>query len=145
MNVCKVYTYRKIHILVPLDNFYKSVLSELIKGLLECGLEVTDVGVGPTPMLYFSVYHLGLDAGIMVTGSHNPKNHNGFKMMLKSRPFFGDDIKKIIPTVLKGKSAYGCSEHSNGCTYVVPFNTIKELAKGEKLTKELVYKILLSQ
>ncbi|MCH2032598.1 MAG: DNA topoisomerase 3 [Tenacibaculum sp.] len=48
-------------------------------------------------------------------------------------------------TVLKGKSAYGCSEHSNGCNYVVPFNTIKELAKGKDLTKELVYKILLSQ
>ncbi|MFY7670985.1 DNA topoisomerase 3 [Tenacibaculum sp. MEBiC06402] len=48
-------------------------------------------------------------------------------------------------TVLKGKSAYGCSEHSNGCTYVVPFTRIKELAKGKDLTKELVYKILLSQ
>ncbi len=48
-------------------------------------------------------------------------------------------------TVLKGKSAYGCSEHSNGCNYVVPFSTIKELAKGKDLTKELVYKILLSQ
>ena len=48
-------------------------------------------------------------------------------------------------TVLKGKSAYGCSEHSKGCNYVVPFSTIKELAKGKDLTKELVYKILLSQ
>lgn len=64
----------------------------LIKGLIESGLEVVDVGVGPTPMLYFSVYHLETDAGIMVTGSHNPKNHNGFKMMLKERPFFGEDI-----------------------------------------------------
>jgi phosphomannomutase len=66
--------------------------AELIKGLLESGLEVFDVGLGPTPMLYFSVYHLDTDAGIMVTGSHNPKDHNGFKIMLKERPFFGDDI-----------------------------------------------------
>ena len=43
-------------------------------------------------MLYFSVFHLNCDAGIMVTGSHNPKDHNGFKMMLRDRPFFGDDI-----------------------------------------------------
>ena len=66
--------------------------AQLIKALVESGLEVLDVGLGPTPMLYFSVYHLDCDAGIMVTGSHNPKDHNGFKMMLRDRPFFGDDI-----------------------------------------------------
>jgi phosphomannomutase len=66
--------------------------SELIRGLFESGLEVIDIGLGPTPMLYYSVYQLNCDAGIMVTGSHNPKDHNGFKMMLKNRPFFGDDI-----------------------------------------------------
>jgi phosphomannomutase len=65
---------------------------QLIKALVESGLEVFDVGMGPTPMLYFSVFHLHCDAGIMVTGSHNPKDHNGFKMMLRDRPFFGDDI-----------------------------------------------------
>ena len=42
---------------------------------------VTDIGLGPTPMLYFGIYHLKSDAGIMITGSHNPANHNGFKMM----------------------------------------------------------------
>ncbi|AUC15176.1 DNA topoisomerase III [Tenacibaculum sp. SZ-18] len=46
--------------------------------------------------------------------------------------------------ILKGKSAYGCSEHRSGCTYIVPFSRIKELAKGKDLTKELVFKILLS-
>jgi phosphomannomutase len=69
--------------------------AELIRGLVESGLEVTDVGLGPTPMLYFSVYHLEQDAGIMVTGSHNPKDHNGFKIMLKERPFYGDDILNL--------------------------------------------------
>ncbi|MDX2082411.1 MAG: phosphomannomutase/phosphoglucomutase [Rickettsiales bacterium] len=68
---------------------------QLIKGLLESGLEVTDIGLGPTPMLYFSVFELQQDAGIMVTGSHNPKDHNGFKMMLKERPFYGDDILNL--------------------------------------------------
>lgn len=69
--------------------------AELISALLESGLEVFDVGLGPTPMLYFSVYQLDLDAGIMVTGSHNPKDHNGFKMMLRDRPFYGDDILNL--------------------------------------------------
>lgn len=76
-----------------------SLKQQLIKGLKESGLDIFDVGVGPTPMLYFSIYHLDCDAGIMVTGSHNPKTHNGFKMALKEKPFFGDDItglKQIV-------------------------------------------------
>ncbi|MBL6665359.1 MAG: phosphomannomutase/phosphoglucomutase [Rickettsiales bacterium] len=84
-----------------------SLKSQLIKGLVASGINVIDVGLGPTPMLYFSVYHLNLDAGIMVTGSHNPKNHNGFKMMLKSRPFFGDDIKHLADIAAKGDFVEG--------------------------------------
>jgi phosphomannomutase len=79
----------------------------LIQGLLDSGLEVVDIGVGPTPMLYFSVYHLNQDAGIMVTGSHNPHNHNGFKMMLKERPFFGDDILNLGKISAEGNFADG--------------------------------------
>jgi phosphomannomutase len=81
--------------------------AQLIRGLLESGLEVFDVGLGPTPMLYFSVYQLNCDAGIMVTGSHNPKDHNGFKMMLKSRPFFGDDILGLAKLAQSGDFVEG--------------------------------------
>ncbi|MBM5782477.1 MAG: phosphomannomutase/phosphoglucomutase [Pelagibacterales bacterium] len=80
---------------------------KLIKALLESGLEVTDVGVGPTPMLYFSVYHLEQDAGIMVTGSHNPKDHNGFKIMLKERPFYGEDILNLAKIAKDGDFVIG--------------------------------------
>jgi phosphomannomutase len=52
------------------------------EGLLSTGIDVKRVGLGPTPMLYFAVKHLHADAGIMVTGSHNPPTHNGFKMAL---------------------------------------------------------------
>lgn len=69
-----------------------SLKESLIKGLKESGLEVYDIGIGPSPMLYFSIYHLNVDAGIMITGSHNPANYNGFKIALRDRPFFGDDI-----------------------------------------------------
>lgn len=76
--------------------------AQLIAGLKESGINVTDVGVGPTPMLYYSIYHLEADAGIMVTGSHNPKDHNGFKIMLKERPFYGDDIKNLAQIADQG-------------------------------------------
>lgn len=67
----------------------------LVAGLTSTGVDVVRVGEGPTPMLYFSVYELGCDGGIMVTGSHNPPDWNGFKMMLADRPFFGADIRAL--------------------------------------------------
>jgi phosphomannomutase len=65
------------------------------EGLLSTGVTVKRVGLGPTPMLYFAVKHLHADAGIMVTGSHNPPTHNGFKMALSSGPVYGDAIQAI--------------------------------------------------
>lgn len=67
----------------------------LIDGLKDSGTNVISVGLGPTPMLYFSVKHLKADAGIMVTGSHNPSDYNGFKMTLYAAPIFGDTIQRI--------------------------------------------------
>ncbi|MEM1418346.1 MAG: phosphomannomutase/phosphoglucomutase [Myxococcota bacterium] len=68
---------------------------ELLRGLLEAGLEVVDVGVGPTPAMYFAVNHLDLDGGVQVTGSHNPPPENGFKMMTGKASLFGDDIRTL--------------------------------------------------
>lgn len=66
--------------------------ANLVKGLCESGLDVYRLGIVPTPLLYFSEYSLSVDAAIMVTGSHNPPSHNGFKMSLGRKPFFGQDI-----------------------------------------------------
>ncbi|WP_353216331.1 phosphoglucomutase/phosphomannomutase PgmG, partial [Sandarakinorhabdus sp.] len=63
------------------------------RGLMAAGCDVIEIGLGPTPMLYFSVFELNADAGLMVTGSHNPPDWNGCKMMLKDRPFYGADIR----------------------------------------------------
>ena len=69
--------------------------AELVAGLNAAGVDAVRIGVGPTPMLYYSVYELGCDGGVMITGSHNPPAYNGFKMMLSDRPFFGDDIRQL--------------------------------------------------
>ncbi|MFN8686948.1 MAG: phosphomannomutase/phosphoglucomutase [Acidobacteriota bacterium] len=67
----------------------------LLAGLMEAGCEVTDIGVVPTPLLYYSVYKFGVDGGIMITGSHNPSDYNGFKMMAGKAAVYGQDIQDI--------------------------------------------------
>ena len=62
---------------------------------MAAGLEVLQIGLGPTPMMYFAVHHLGADGGLQITGSHNPPDYNGFKMMLGTRPFYGAQIQQI--------------------------------------------------
>ncbi len=79
----------------------------LINGLAACGVEVLRIGRGPTPMLYYSVHELGADGGIMVTGSHNPSQYNGFKMMIGRNPFFGKDIKRLESIAKRGGFATG--------------------------------------
>jgi len=64
----------------------------LVKGLNDSGIHAVRVGMGPTPMLYYAEAVLDVDGGIQITGSHNPANYNGFKMVFQHRPFFGDDI-----------------------------------------------------
>jgi len=64
-------------------------------GLKDSGSNVLNVGMGPTPMIYFSHFHLKADAAIMVTGSHNPSEYNGFKMVLNKHSFYAEEIKDL--------------------------------------------------
>jgi phosphomannomutase len=75
----------------------------LVKGLLEAGLEVRRIGRGPTPMLYYAAYMAKADGGLMVTGSHNPPDHNGFKMVFAGKPFFGAQIQDLGRLVAAGE------------------------------------------
>jgi phosphomannomutase len=68
---------------------------KLVQGLMASGMEVLRIGCGPTPMLYFAAYHFGTDGAVMVTGSHNPPDYNGFKSMLGKKPFFGAQIQEL--------------------------------------------------
>jgi len=68
---------------------------ELVAGLKASGMEVVRIGRGPTPMLYYASTVLKTGGAIMLTGSHNPPDYNGFKMMLAGKPFFGEQIRRI--------------------------------------------------
>ncbi|MBX3595264.1 phosphoglucomutase/phosphomannomutase PgmG [Sphingomonas sp.] len=74
----------------------------LIEGLTASGCDVVRVGLGPTPMLYYAEATLEVDGGIQITGSHNPGNYNGFKMVFQHRPFFGQDIQTIGKLAAEG-------------------------------------------
>jgi phosphomannomutase len=79
----------------------------LIEGLRDGGVSVVRVGLGPTPMLYFAVRSLSLDGGVMVTGSHNPAEYNGFKMMLGKGAFYGAAIRRIAEIAAAGTYSSG--------------------------------------
>ena len=88
------------------------ISADLVAGLRKAGADVIDIGVGPTPYLYFSAHHLGTDGSIMVTGSHNPGDENGLKIMRGKASFFGDDIRKLGAMVESGQ--FGAERSSGG-------------------------------
>lgn len=80
----------------------------LIKGLLSAGINIIDVGICPTPALYFSIYHFRTDGGIMITASHNPKEYNGFKLCIReAQALYGKEIQKIRAVMERGKFLKG--------------------------------------
>ena len=74
----------------------------LVGGLTAVGVDVVRIGMGPTPMLYYAEATLEVDGGIEITGSHNPAEYNGFKMVLQHKPFFGADIQELGRTAADG-------------------------------------------
>ena len=81
-------------------------------GFMAAGLEVLQIGLGPTPMMYFAVHHLEADGGLQITGSHNPPDYNGFKMMLGTKPFFGAQIQQIGKIAASGAYAAGAGRET---------------------------------
>jgi phosphomannomutase/phosphoglucomutase len=72
-----------------------SLRERLIAGILSTGLDITDIGVCPTPLLYFSLFRLPVQGGVMITGSHNSAEFNGFKLCVGKSTLYGEEIQKI--------------------------------------------------
>jgi phosphomannomutase / phosphoglucomutase len=84
----------------------------LLEGLVDSGCEVTDIGVVPTPLLYFSAVHLESDGAVMITGSHNPSEFNGFKTVCGSGTLHGETIQEVRRIIESHDFLHGDGSHS---------------------------------
>ncbi|HSR12709.1 MAG TPA: phosphomannomutase/phosphoglucomutase [Thermodesulfobacteriota bacterium] len=85
----------------------------LVEAMVKGGLDVVDVGVCPTPVFYYSLYHLERDGGVMITGSHNPPDFNGFKICVGKDTLFGEEIQKLRAIIDSGKFSSGAGSLSS--------------------------------
>jgi phosphomannomutase len=90
-----------------------SLEPRLIEGLKDSGVYVLRVGQGPSPMLYYSVIDQQADAGVMVTGSHNPKQDNGFKFMVNKMAFYGSAVQKLLDIIISRTFKSGIGQISS--------------------------------
>jgi phosphomannomutase/phosphoglucomutase len=96
----------------------ENLRDQLCQGLLGTGMNVIDIGVCHTPLVYFSLFHLDKNGGVMITGSHNPPEFNGFKVCLGKATIYGDEIKKLETLIRKNDFEKGSGTLS--CHDVLP-------------------------
>ncbi|MGQ0665002.1 MAG: phosphoglucomutase/phosphomannomutase PgmG [Pseudomonadota bacterium] len=102
----------------------------LAEGLAAAGVEVLRIGLGPSPMLYYAVHALALDGGVMVTGSHNPPEYNGFKMMLGQASFWGRDIQALGAAAAAGDFAAGAGRIADRAVFADYVGRLGEAFRG---------------
>ena len=98
---------------------------KVIEGLRSTGCDIIDIGVCPTPVLYFSIQHLSQEGGVMVTASHNPPEYNGFKLCMDSDSIHGKDIQKILAIINDGSFSQGEGSLTTA-DIVTPYRTFVE-------------------
>ena len=103
--LCKIYNKNNKKIIVGRDGRLSSLAlsKSLINGFLKSGKDVIDIGVVPTPIMYFAVNFFKLTSGIIVTGSHNPKNYNGLKIIMDGHSLAGEEIQNIYKHIVSNK------------------------------------------
>jgi phosphomannomutase/phosphoglucomutase len=88
------------------------LVAALSEGLVSAGADVIDIGMAPTPVIYFAAHHLGCGSCVAVTGSHNPPDYNGLKMVIGGSTLYGDEIQGLRQSILSGKLAAGQGKRS---------------------------------
>ena len=78
-----------------------ALISQFKTGILSTGVDVINLGILPTSVNYFSMFHLGVSSAVQITGSHNPPEFNGFKLSMNKKPVFGSDIQKLYGMINK--------------------------------------------
>jgi phosphomannomutase/phosphoglucomutase len=111
-----------------------SLIEALTRGLLDSGCDVTDVGMVPTPVLYYAAYELGSGSGIMLTGSHNPPNYNGLKMVIGGTTLSGDHIQRLKTRIDNNDFMSGSGKRDE--LDVVP-QYIERITSDVKLTRPM--------
>jgi len=108
--------------------------SALAAGLQAAGVEVIDLGVVATPMVYFATHVLDAQSGIMVTGSHNPPDYNGFKMVLAGEAIYGDTIQALYQAIVKNDLAKGAGSYR---TYNIKKEYQERIVSDVKLARPM--------
>ncbi len=93
---------------------------QLIAGFNDSGIDTLFVGMVPTPLLYFAIFNQDVQAGVMITGSHNPPEYNGFKIQLGDLPVFGDEIQKIADIIEKDRFIKNAPDGNNYNYNIIP-------------------------
>ena len=106
----------------------------LITGIIETGCHVIDIGLGPTPLMYFATHFLKTKTGVMVTASHNPANHNGFKIVLNGSTLSSDGIQNLIKRIEKKEFLSGAGKIST--QNIIP-DYINAICKNLHLSKKM--------
>ena len=106
----------------------------LLAGLLETGCDVTDLGIVPTPLLYYSVFHLHAEAGVMITGSHNPADYNGFKVMHGKSTIHGEAIQQVRE-IIEAQDFVGGNGAVKSVDVVTPY--VEEIAAQFRLPRRI--------
>ncbi len=102
----------------------------VLAGITAAGVHVVDIGICPTPLLYFALYELPVDGGVMVTGSHNAAEYNGFKMCLEKTALHGEDIQELRRLIEAGTYASGSGTVSTATVIPAYLRYLKEHFAG---------------
>jgi len=114
------------------------LVEALTQGILAAGMDVIDVGRVPTPVLYFATHHLGTYSGVMVTGSHNPPDYNGFKMMLAGETLSGDSIQALRARLADNRLHAGVGKRSEADVREAYLDRVTEDVRPQRRLKVVI-------